>query len=434
MKLRRTLAKLVTLLTPVAFLSIVLSIQRDIDTPIASDPYLPNNQQNSKDSATLPDPHRHITHAFDPAFSNLAIAIKTGPEVAFDRIPIQILTFMHRVQNHILIGSNGAFTLGRGMQVHDVVTGSYAGSGLASGGNVSDADAAILERAIQPPILDTKDTVVPDTKSLGWKNDANKNVPGFKKLFETYPDAHWYMMIDDDTYIFLDNLMEHLSTVDHETPIYAGRANAFIGCDNVQHHGDGPAFAHGGSGIVISNAAMKLLIGNYDDCMQRYSSCWAGDVRVGLCFRDLKVRITTHIGFNGAPPNAELYWPKDACAKPFTFHHLKPRKMQEMLNLEQAQKPGAVNYGMVYQSEHGWGNATSWDTNVDRKGRDLSALDTADATTCQAHCRQEGKCLAYSWIPNKDSDGGQCTLKDWVHYSVYSQGAISGTFPDRFVC
>ncbi|KAJ3074674.1 hypothetical protein HDU98_010564 [Podochytrium sp. JEL0797] len=190
--------------------------------------------------------------------------------------------------------SNSNFSIGVGSQwiVHDVVSGANHDSDSAAGdssqyppdvsGDKKRAiDAAVLAIA-QHPSIKSKDSLVPDWKSPGWKSDANKNLPGLKKLYETFPQSDWYMMIDDDTYVFLDNLMDHLNSLDPNEPIYTGRATSFVGCDGVIEHGDGPAFGHGGSGYILSRAAMRKLMSKFTHLNKKYSSCWAGDIRVAL--------------------------------------------------------------------------------------------------------------------------------------------------------
>jgi hypothetical protein len=67
------------------------------------------------------------------------------------------------------------------------------------------------------------------------------------ELFQHYPDVEWYFLIDDDTFLFLDNVDEYLPTLNFKKPYYLGSENIFVGCDGVTEFGNGPAFAHGGS-------------------------------------------------------------------------------------------------------------------------------------------------------------------------------------------
>lgn len=88
--------------------------------------------------------------------------------------------------------------------------------------------------------------MVPDENSKGWKSDAKKNIPGFKLLFDQFPDSEWYFMIDDDTYVFLENMKDALAKYNPLESHYLGAIAQFTGCDGIQNLGTSPYFAHGG--------------------------------------------------------------------------------------------------------------------------------------------------------------------------------------------
>ena len=89
--------------------------------------------------------------------------------------------------------------------------------------------------------------LIPEESSAGWRADAHKNLPGFRLMWNRFPNAEWFVMIDDESYLFLDNLAFELRKHNAEQPFYFGNANMFVGCDGVNRLGDGPNFAHGGS-------------------------------------------------------------------------------------------------------------------------------------------------------------------------------------------
>lgn len=93
-------------------------------------------------------------------------------------------------------------------------------------------------------------------------------------------------MLDDDTYMFMENLRLYLRDFNPDLPFYIGNPSVFKGCDGIRKFGDGPQFAHGGSGILLSRAAIKAMLNIVDECVVKYSDCYWGDVRTGLCLRD----------------------------------------------------------------------------------------------------------------------------------------------------
>jgi hypothetical protein len=62
-------------------------------------------------------------------WDDFAIALKTGSEVALERVPIQLLTFLADVRNKIIIGDAPNIKVG-GMEVIDVYTNLYDKSSL----------------------------------------------------------------------------------------------------------------------------------------------------------------------------------------------------------------------------------------------------------------------------------------------------------------
>ncbi|ORZ37435.1 hypothetical protein BCR44DRAFT_1430228 [Catenaria anguillulae PL171] len=145
----------------------------------------------------------------------------------------------------------------------------------------------------------------------GWKDDAVKFLPAIGLLHRTFPDADWYIIADDDIYFFTENLHHTLSKFNPTDVHYMGIPTLFVGCDGVQKFGEGPAFAHGGSGILMSKAAVAKVLTVLDKCIVKYHTCWAGDITVALCMRDFR-------------------YPHNPCIRPITFHHLKPDVMEQV--------------------------------------------------------------------------------------------------------
>ncbi|KAJ3034865.1 hypothetical protein HK097_004371, partial [Rhizophlyctis rosea] len=285
------------------------------------------------------------------------------------------------------------------------------------------------ERKMKPG----EEAVIPDKASKGWQADAHKNLPGFRVLGERFPDAEWYFMVDDDTYLVLPNLLPYLSNLDPTLPHYIGSPNFFTGCDNVRKMGEGPLFAQGGSGILLSRAALKILTNptHIQTCIEKYKSCWAGDVRVALCLRDAGVMLTREYGFNGDPPGRNFRWHKNACGKPLGFHHLLTSQVQRLHQVVASSPSTPITYSDIFKhfkpSLH-LPDAEHEDVDTNRPGDDYKNVESGSSGECKQICRAEERCLSWVW------EEGRCWLKDGVPGPKEKKGSVSGVFWERYGC
>src|SRR3989338_4685509 len=129
---------------------------------------------------------------------NIAVAIKTGEKLAHDRLPSQTKTFLKDAINIIFIGDKEMTVVDT--KVVDLLENLYADGALSVGNKPKNQ-------------VDDKP---------GWKEDAHKNLPGFKLLYTRFPDKDWYVMIDDDTYILVDALQQKLKQFNTDEPHFFG--------------------------------------------------------------------------------------------------------------------------------------------------------------------------------------------------------------------
>jgi Fringe-like len=171
---------------------------------------------------------------------NMAVGLKTGKETFMDRVPIQLLTFLAKLDN-VLIFSEISGRIGF-TEMLDVIEQLYEGREKPSEWeDIVKHRKAATEKIVSGNSNEQK----PDTSRIGWKVDAHKNLPGFVDLYTNFPDADWYMMIDDDTFVDLANLEDYLKRYNSNEEHYFGNAGVFAGCDGITEFGKGPYFAHG---------------------------------------------------------------------------------------------------------------------------------------------------------------------------------------------
>ncbi|KAJ3037286.1 hypothetical protein HK097_003552 [Rhizophlyctis rosea] len=396
----------------------------------------------------------------NPAYDHFAVALKTGQDMAHTRAPVQLMTYLKAICNLIIIGEAPGVRIGD-MEMIDVYTDLYKGlpplpdpkkptpaapaapkpmdkpKGDKRKRSLAE-DLAHVEkpeifvplpltpegslykrvpqkRAVVPPTTPTKqvtDAVVEDKSAIGWRSDAHKNLPGFRELWQRYPDAKWFIMVDDDTYIFWENLRLALDKFNPEDPHYFGAKTMFKGCDGVKKFGDGPSFAHGGSGIVISRGALRKIMtdNKIQKCIEKYRTCWAGDIRTSLCLRDNGVLLSSLKGFNKEPPNSRYWFPREPCEQPLTFHHLLVKQIQKLYDLESSMlskhKSNQVFFGDVLAD---WLPPDErMKEGLDRQKGDISNFEAKGKEECVVGCERMARCYSWVW------DGRKCWLKGSV--------------------
>ena len=117
--------------------------------------------------------------------------------------------------------------------------------------------------------------------SEGRNSLWNKTKAAFQYIYEHhFNDADWFMKVDDDTYVIVENLRDFLRNKNSSKPVYYGHQYK-------AHLRQG--YMSGGSGYVMSKDALQKLVVNE---LRVNSNCGVHgqinnveDVMVGLCLQ-----------------------------------------------------------------------------------------------------------------------------------------------------
>jgi hypothetical protein len=255
-----------------------------------------------------PPPHPHQSPAVDPACegfpdtSNVLLVMKTGASEAFARVPTQLMTMLKCLPDY-LIFSDMDQDIG-GQQIHDSLSTVLF---EAQEGN-SDFD---LYRRQKACLVDQENcNKQGDPSREGWNLDKYKNVHIAEKAYAMRPGYDWYIFVDADTYVLWPNLMQWLKKLDPNKKLYLGSVTLI----NNFH------FGHGGSGYIVSKAAMKGLAGEHPGVANEYdvrakNEC-CGDYLFALALKDkTDVGVQQMVGLTpgfisfGSYPNPPLHPP-----------------------------------------------------------------------------------------------------------------------------
>lgn len=172
----------------------------------------------------------------------------------------------------------------------------------------------------------------------GWRLDKYKFLPLIQHAGTHWPKAKWYLYTEDDTYMFLPNVLLYLSAYDHRQSHWLGGLGEKLGT----------TFAHGGSGFALSRAAWEQSFGRGGgDLVTKYQrfvdEACCGDYALGKLLNDYGVQFGENggdegwsWGFNGLPHWKIEFSEANWCKPVLTWHHAHNRDIARYYELEQS--------------------------------------------------------------------------------------------------
>ncbi|KAH6626546.1 regulator of volume decrease after cellular swelling-domain-containing protein [Chaetomium sp. MPI-SDFR-AT-0129] len=264
-------------------------------------------------------------------------------------------------------------------------------------------------------------------RRFGWELDSMKFISGLEMAFQKYPHKHWYLLVDDDTFIIQPSLKPLLAHLNPNQPHYLGNAV-----------GDFKArFAHGGSAVILSHAAMRALITNQRALASVYldslDETW-GDRLLAKALLKLGIHLDetySHL-FNGEPPTLTKIRADRLCSPLVSFHKLpSPAAMREVGEyFRNVSKPVIWNdLWDVYGQTPPWKQSSpetmrrDWDHvgEPDESTLVISGVQSAEACEKQMKRRVKSS-LAWSW----DEESRECRVSHWMILGGPKNGVVSG--------
>lgn len=107
-------------------------------------------------------------------------------------------------------------------------------------------------------------------------------------------NVRWFVMGDDDTVFFVENLVTVLGKYDHNEMYYIGGNSESVEQDVIHSY----TMAYGGGGFAISYPLAAELVRVLDGCIDRYASFYGSDQKIGGCMSEIGVSVTKEPGFH----------------------------------------------------------------------------------------------------------------------------------------
>ncbi|XP_010256824.1 PREDICTED: uncharacterized protein LOC104597114 [Nelumbo nucifera] len=182
-------------------------------------------------------------------------------------------------------------------------------------------------------------------------------------------NVRWFVMGDDDTVFFVENLVSVLSKYDHNQMYYVGGNSESVEQD-VMHSYD---MAFGGGGFAISYPLAAEVVKVLDGCIDRYASLYGADQMIQACLSEIGVPLTKESGFHQVDIRGDPYGllASHPVAPLVSLHHLdyvKPffpteTQLESVRRLYGAYKadPGrTLQRSFCYDIKHNWSVSVSW--------------------------------------------------------------------------
>ncbi|KAF8402969.1 hypothetical protein HHK36_011062 [Tetracentron sinense] len=182
-------------------------------------------------------------------------------------------------------------------------------------------------------------------------------------------NVRWFVMGDDDTVFFPENLVSVLSKYDHRQMYYIGGNSESVEQDVIHWY----SMAFGGGGLAISYPLAAELVRVLDACIDRYSSLYGSDQRIQACLSEIGVPLTKELGFHQVDIRGDPYGLLAAhpVAPLVSLHHLdyvKPlfpngTQLESLRSLISAYRvdPGrTLQQSFCYDLKRNWSVSVAW--------------------------------------------------------------------------
>ncbi|KAJ8452630.1 hypothetical protein Cgig2_004966 [Carnegiea gigantea] len=221
-----------------------------------------------------------------------------------------------------------------------------------------------------PPYRISEDTSRYNPYDRHPMRDAIRMLRVFFEAFrEAREGVRWYVMTDDDTILFLDNLLDVLSKYDHTKYFYIGENSETVQ-SNFDHSFE---MAFGGGGYAVSYPLAEALAKNLDVCIKRYPSLYGSDHMMQSCVADLGVSLTHEKGFHQIDLRKDIsgFLASLAQSPLVSLHHIdavnplfpsmsRTESLNHLMKAARLDQSRLLQQTICYESSRNWSFSIAW--------------------------------------------------------------------------
>ncbi|KAF5819339.1 hypothetical protein HanXRQr2_Chr02g0076511 [Helianthus annuus] len=182
-------------------------------------------------------------------------------------------------------------------------------------------------------------------------------------------DVRWYVMGDDDTIFFLDNLVQLLGRYDHTKYVYIGGVSECVK-SNLDISFE---MAYGGGGFALSYPLVEALVANLDRCIETYPFYLNSDQIISACITDLGVPFTSEKGFHQIDlvHNISGFLSAHPHAPLISLHHLdivspifptmdRHKSLRHLMTSAKVDQSRLLQQTVCYHKQKNWAFSIAW--------------------------------------------------------------------------
>nr|GME11420.1 uncharacterized protein LOC109156312 [Ipomoea batatas] len=205
------------------------------------------------------------------------------------------------------------------------------------------------------------------------KHAIRMSRPVVEAFREGKEGARWFVLCDDDTVFFVENLVRVLGKYDHGGYFYVGMNSECHTSNWLYSFG----MAFGGGGFALSYPLAEAVVKNMDICLQRYPTLYGSDHILQSCVADLGVSLTQEKGFHQIDLHSDIsgFLSAHPQSPLVTLHHLdfvdpifptmdRYEGLNHLMKAAKADQSRLLQQSICYHRQKNWTFSVSWGYSV----------------------------------------------------------------------
>ncbi|KAJ3322820.1 hypothetical protein HDV06_002681 [Boothiomyces sp. JEL0866] len=263
--------------------------------------------------------------------------------------------------------------------------------------------------------------------------NAEKYLNSLTALYQHFPKAEWFISINDDTYVFVENTREMLKQFNSNKPLVLLNFDVVDVTAN-SHYTKVESLSI--PTTVMSRAAIELIYAyDFASCLNE-SNTPHEETALSKCFAQAGLQIVRQRGLHRSEPSHDFAWPKNPCELPWSISKLTENDFQRIYSNNPSTGVNRMGQTFRWDILNTYADLLhiTYNTDVATRGLDRHAGTTSiinhaiSGNECMKLCKKDKNCLSWTFLDL------QCYTSNGIGAAIEADKAISGIIPSRYIC